>query len=193
MTHAAARPRIDGRVFVRGIAALGVSQGFTWISTAVITFTLPHYLGSANLGKYAFAVAVFGLTEIGADLGIGTYLNRQVARAPASGPRLVTAALASRFALGVAAALVLGLGFQLWSSDPVLRLTVDVLCVNVVVDTLAISGLALNSLLQIKWIAVAQALNKVVVAAMVVLALRAGYGAPGVAVASLAGALARHA
>jgi O-antigen/teichoic acid export membrane protein len=70
---------------------------------------------------------------------------------------------------------------------------VDVLCVNVVVDTLAISGLALNSLLQIKWIAVAQALNKVVVAAMVVLALRAGYGAPGVAVASLAGALVSHA
>ena len=43
----------------------------------MITFTLPHYLGSANLGRYAFAVAVFGMTEIGADLGIGTYLNRQ--------------------------------------------------------------------------------------------------------------------
>src|SRR2546423_7807291 len=139
-----ARPRLDAGVFVRGVAALMISQGFTWISTAVITFTLPRFLGSANLGRYSFAVAVFGLAELGADLGIGTYLNRQVARDTASAPRLLSAALASRLVLGAAAAAVLFAGFNLFSSDPVIRLTVDGLCINVVVDTLALAGVTLN-------------------------------------------------
>jgi O-antigen/teichoic acid export membrane protein len=186
------RPRVDARVFVRGIAALMVSQGFTWFSAAVITFTMPRYLGSANLGLYSFAVAVFGLAELTADLGIGTYVNRQVARSPASAPRLVTAALASRFALGLAAAAVLGASFHVLSRDPVLTLTIDVLCVNVLVDSFAMIGSTLNGLFQIKWIAAAQAVNKLVVAALVVVALRAGYGAPGVAVASLGGAVVSH-
>ena len=188
-----ARPRLDAGVFVRGIAALMVSQGFTWIAAAVITFTVPRYLGSANLGLYSFAVALFGLTELTADLGIGTYLNRQVARTPSAAPRLVTAALASRFALGLAAAAVLGVSFHVFSHDPMLTLTVDVLCVNVLVDTFAMIGATLNGLLQIKWIATAQAVNKLVVAALVVLMLRWGYGAPGVALASLAGAVVSHA
>jgi hypothetical protein len=139
-----AQPRLDAGVFVRGVAALMISQGFTWIATAVITFTLPRFLGSANLGKYSFAVAVFGLAELGADLGIGTYLNRQVARDPAGAPRLVTAALASRFALGGVAAAALFAGFHVFGSDPVVRLTIDVLCVNVLVDTLAMAGATLN-------------------------------------------------
>ena len=194
LTHAPAtdRPRLDAGVFVRGIAALMVSQGFTWISAAVITFTVPRYLGSAKLGLYAFAVAVFGLAELTADLGIGTYVNRQVARNPAAAPRLVTAALASRFALGLVAAAMLGASFHLLSRDPTLTLTIDVLCLNVLVDTFAMIGSVLNGLLQIKWIAAAQAVNKLVVATLVVLALRAGYGAPGVAMASLAGAVVSH-
>lgn len=170
-----------------------VSQGFTWISAVVITYTVPRYLGAANLGRYAFAVAVFGLTELAADLGIGTYLNRQVARDPASAPRLFTAALASRFVLGIAAAGALAAAFSTVPMDPVVRLTIYVLCVNVVVDTFALAGVALNGLLQIKWIAVAQALNKLVVAGLVVVALRWGYGAPGVALASLGGAVVGHA
>jgi O-antigen/teichoic acid export membrane protein len=187
-----AQPRLDAGVFVRGVAALMISQGFTWIATAVITFTLPRFLGSANLGKYSLAVAVFGLAELGADLGIGTYLNRQVARDPAGAPRLVTAALASRFALGGVAAAALFAGFHVFGSDPVVRLTIDVLCVNVLVDTLAMAGATLNGLLRIKWLAVASALNKLVVAGAVVLVLLLGYGAPGVALASLAGALVGH-
>ncbi len=184
---------MDGRLFVRGIAVLLVSQGFTWLSAAVITVTLPHYLGSANLGRYAFAVALFGLTELAADLGIGTYLNRQVARDPSATPRLFTAALVSRLALGLLAAGVLYVGSHLWSVEPMLQLTMDILCVNVVADTLAIAGVVLNGLFQIKWIAAAQASSKLVVAVLVVLALRAGYGPPGVALASLGGALVCHA
>jgi O-antigen/teichoic acid export membrane protein len=187
------RPRLDGRLFVRGIAVLLVSQGFTWISSAVITVTLPHYLGSANLGRYAFAVALFGLSELAADLGIATYLNRQVARDPSASPRLFTAALASRLALGLAGAAGIYVGSHAASVEPVVQLTMDILCVNVVVDTLAIAGVVLNGLFQIKWIAVAQAVSKLVVAALVVLALRAGYGPPGVALASLGGALVSHA
>ena len=141
--------RVDAQVFVRGIAALMVSQGFTWISAVVITYTVPRYLGSANLGRYAFAVAVFGLTELAADLGIGTYLTRQVARDPAAAPRLFTAALASRFVLGVAAAGALAAAFSTIPVDPVVKLTTYVLCVNVVVDTFALAGVALNGMLLI--------------------------------------------
>lgn len=187
------RPRLDGRVFVRGIAVLLVSQGFTWLSSAVITVTLPHYLGSANLGRYAFAVALFGLAQLAADLGIGTYLNRQVARDPASTPRLFTAALVSRFALGLAGAGGIYVGSHAATVEPVVQLTMDILCVNIVVDTLALAGIVLNSRLQIKGIAAAQAVSKLVVAGLVVLALRAGYGPPGVAMASLAGAVVSHA
>src|SRR5215469_9587947 len=91
--------RFGARLFIRGFAMLMTSQGVTWLSSAVITAALLRYLGPELLGKYAFVVAFTGLAELVADMGLATYLNRQVAREPAQAPRLLSAAITARLTL----------------------------------------------------------------------------------------------
>src|SRR5919202_725508 len=95
--------------FIRSFLTLGAAQLLTWIGGAAMAVFLPRYLGDANLGKIAYALAFTALIGLLADLGTATSITKEVARAPERVLSLILNTLLIRLALSglcVAAAIV---------------------------------------------------------------------------------------
>src|SRR5438046_711744 len=65
---------------MRNILALGVAQCITWTASTVAILLMPRYLGSADLGRYSLALLSATIMNLGVDLGVATYLAKQIPR-----------------------------------------------------------------------------------------------------------------
>jgi O-antigen/teichoic acid export membrane protein len=65
---------------IRNILAMGVAQCITWAASTVAILLLPRYLGSADLGRYSLALLAVTIMNIMVDLGVATYLAKQIPR-----------------------------------------------------------------------------------------------------------------
>jgi len=87
------------RTLARNTAFLLVATLFTNLAAFVWNVYLARYLGTAGFGILSTALALTGIFSILADLGIGTYITREIARNPAGAGDLVAAGLGNRIIL----------------------------------------------------------------------------------------------
>ncbi len=70
----------ESKGIVRNVSLILVSDVIGKILSFFLVIAIARYLGEAGLGKYSFAFAFVGLFSIFADLGLSTYLTREIAR-----------------------------------------------------------------------------------------------------------------
>lgn len=87
------------RTLARNTAFLLVATLFTNLAAFVWNVYLTRYLGTAGFGILSTALALTGIFSILADLGIGTYITREIARNPGGAGDLVAAGLGNRIIL----------------------------------------------------------------------------------------------
>jgi O-antigen/teichoic acid export membrane protein len=162
---------------IRSVFQLSLAQGLTWIGGAALAILLPRFLGDVNLGKYTLAFALTTLIGLGADLGVATYLTREVARDPSRAAKLTTATFVLRIPLSLAAAAA-AIGFaHVVGYDEQTRAVLYVLSLGIVVN--AISGVvfgSLQGLQQMKIMAITNVLSKVGYAALAAVLMFGGAG-----------------
>jgi len=91
-----------------------VGQGTTWTLTALTLALLPRYLGPEHMGQLGVALSFEVVASSLAGLGLGTLITREVARDRDSAARLLGTAIWLNVGFGLlAAAIIIGLGFQL--------------------------------------------------------------------------------
>jgi len=146
---------------IRSVFQLGIAQGLTWIGGAALAVLLPRFLGDVNLGKYTLAFAFTTLIGLGADLGLSTYLTREVARDRRRAATLTTAVLLLRVPLSLLTGGIAIVAAHLMGYDEVTRSAFYVLSVGILVTS--VSGVVfgtLQGLHQMKILAITNVLNK---------------------------------
>lgn len=162
---------------IRGVFQLGIAQGLTWIGGAALAVLLPRFLGDVNLGKYTFAFAFTTLIGLGADLGLSTYLTREVARDRDQAARLTGAVLLWRVPLSLLTGAIAIVATHAMGSDELTRHVFYVLSLGILIT--AVSGVvfgALQGLQQMKILAVTNVLNKLGYAGLAAALLFGGAG-----------------
>ncbi len=162
---------------IRSVFQLSIAQGLTWIGGAALAILMPKFLGDVNLGKYTFAFAITTLIGLGADLGLATYLTREIAKDNSRAPRLTTAILLIRVPLSLLAGAVAIVSAHLLGYDELTRNTLYVLSLNILV--VSVSGIvfgALQGLHRMKVLAVTNVLNKLGFAGLAAMLLVGGAG-----------------
>ncbi|MCG2828389.1 flippase [Methanothermobacter sp. K4] len=74
---------------------------FTNLAAFVWNIYLARYLGTAGFGILSAALALTGIFSILADLGMGTYITREIARDPAGARELASAGLGNKLLLSL--------------------------------------------------------------------------------------------
>jgi len=162
---------------IRSVFQLSIAQGLTWIGGAALAILLPRFLGDVNLGKYTFAFAITTLIGLGADLGLATYLTREVARDNKAASRITTAVLLIRVPLSLLAGAIAIVSAYLLGYDELTRSVLYVLSLNILV--VSVSGVvfgALQGLHRMKVLAVTNVLNKLGYAGLAAALLFGGAG-----------------
>ncbi len=148
----------------------------TWVLAAVMA----RRLGPVGSGQYNFAVSLWLYASIVADFGLGTWLTREIARAPGQARRALRETLGVRLLLSVAAVPVLasvaGI-YALFGADWRIVATAALLGLGLIPGSLSAAGTALfNAHERMTFPAVVQLIS----AALTVLAgcgvLLLGYG-----------------
>jgi O-antigen/teichoic acid export membrane protein len=162
---------------IRSVFQLSIAQAFTWIGGAALAILMPRFLGDVNLGKYTFAFAITTLIGLGADLGLATYLTREVARDRKQAARLTTAVLVIRVPLSIAAGAVAIISAHVLSYDELTRDLLYVLSLGILINSVlgAVNG-ALQGMQHMKVLAVTGVLTKVGFAGLAALILFSGAG-----------------
>jgi len=162
---------------IRSVFQLSIAQGLTWIGGMALAVLLPRFLGDVNLGKYTFAFAITTLIGLGADLGLATYLTREVARDKQSAARITAAALLIRVPLSLLAGAIAIISAHLLGYDELTRSVLYVLSLNILV--VSVSGVvfgALQGLHRMKVLAITNVLNKLGYAGLAAALLFGGAG-----------------
>jgi O-antigen/teichoic acid export membrane protein len=165
---------------------LGTGQIIGWFGAVVLLAVLPRYLGDVNLGKLTFAWTLTSLFGMLADLGVTTYLAKEVARDVSLIGTLTKSVLVTRLPLSAVAALG-AFGF-VWLAgyDDVTKHIVGVLCIWIVVGSLANSfGAALQGLQRMRALTVSQVTGKLLQAGLVAAVLLNGFGPLEVAIVTV--------
>src|SRR5277367_1088990 len=77
-TSPASAVRREGALALRNALKLAVSLIATWSVALVVTFKLPRYLGPAMMGDYQAALSTAATAFVFIDLGVDTYIQREV-------------------------------------------------------------------------------------------------------------------
>ena len=104
---------------LRGTAALATARIAERASSLVVVLLLSRHVGSAGLGAYVTAIAYYQLIATGAELGVSTYLVREIGAAPERTSELVGRAttLATAMSVLVTGAVWLAVPHLGYSSD----------------------------------------------------------------------------
>jgi O-antigen/teichoic acid export membrane protein len=174
--------------FVRSTIKFGLAQPISWVSSAVLAVLLPRALGDANLGRLGFALGLTLLAGLLANLGISTYLTKEVARAPERAADLAVSALVLRLPLSVLSAGVAMALVMVRRGDPVTQAVVLMLSAGILVDaTRAVVQGTLQGLHRMTTLAAFPAVSGAVYAAIAVATVARGGGVVLVAAAYVAG------
>jgi O-antigen/teichoic acid export membrane protein len=184
-------PPSDARHLVRSLFGFGVTQVLSWIAGLALLVMVPRFLGDVSLGRLGFALSITAMCGLIADLGVTSFLVKEVARTPARAGQLVVNALAISLPLTVISALgVLG-ALAIGGYDDTTRRLVLILSVGMVAA--GVSGAiraALQGLHRMRTLAVSPVVSNYTNAAGVTAALAAGGGVVSLAVVSVVANLA---
>ena len=91
---------LTGKVIKNAAFQVG-SQAVTWLFAWVLLIYLPRYLGDEGFGRLFFAISFALIASIFLNLGVNTFLMREVARKPEEAPKLLANALSLKAALSL--------------------------------------------------------------------------------------------
>lgn len=182
-------PHVPGPAhFVRSAVKFGLAQPLSWVSSVVLAVLLPRDLGDANLGRLGFALGLTLLAGMLANLGISSYLTKEVARAPERASHFAVNALVMRLPLSLVAAGVAIALVMVRRGDPVTQAVVLMLSAGILVDaTRAVVQGTLQGLHRMSTLAAFPAVTGAVYALLAMVALAHGGGVVVVAAAYVAG------
>lgn len=89
------------------LGSLGLIQAFRLLSGLAVNVLLMRALGVEGYGVYGYVMTLVGLCSFGASMGMGRYLQREIARAPQDAGRLVATGLAAGLGLSTLTGLVI--------------------------------------------------------------------------------------
>jgi O-antigen/teichoic acid export membrane protein len=162
---------------VDNVGALLFRQLATWLLASLLVLFLPRYLGDTGLGKITFALALTTVLGVLANLGTDTFIIKEVAKDRSRLPVLFWNAAALRLALGLIALTLVSALAHAFVGDGELRLVLIVYGANLVVMSLnrALEA-SFQGLERMRWISIAEVLNKATVTGLGVFALASGAG-----------------
>lgn len=162
---------------IRGIVTLGIAQALSWVGELLMIALLPRYLGDVNLGKFVFAWAFTNFIGVGADLGVGTYLIKQIARSPDRAGALISNAMTMRIPLSLAAAALSVTVANTGDFDLVSRRVIYALSVVLVISSISnLAYAALQGLHAMRAMAFSAVVGKLANAGLTAAVLLAGAG-----------------
>ncbi len=162
---------------IKNAAFQMVTQAVTWVLTWILIVYLPRYLGDEGFGKLFFATSFGFLCAMFINLGINTYLIKEVARNREKGPKLLANVLSIElvFSLVVLGVMVVIARFMNLSAEG-LNATY-IIGLSTVVGALGTNFASYFQGMEKAYIpATALIIEKVLVTTLCVLALTAGYG-----------------
>lgn len=107
------------KALLRSTVLLTVAQLTQRVGTVVLTLVISRWLGAAELGVYAGAMATYSLLVLACGLGAKSYLVREIAKFPAQTARYLLHFGGLGLGLGV---VVMGVG---WMSVPIWGLSAE--------------------------------------------------------------------
>ncbi len=169
---------------VRNMSTLGVSQVFTWMSSAGLAVLLPQQLGDQNLGKFATAASLTDLCSLLTSLGMTGYLIKVVAQQEMGARSQILNALAMRVPLTVVASAIAVISASLLGYDLLTSQIVYLLCLNFSFAAFStVLEAAFHGMQEMRPAALIGAASKIMLLGLVAIALYLGYGIIGVMVA----------
>jgi len=177
---------------IRNAAFLMATQAITWVLTWILIVYLPRYLGDEGFGKLFFATSFATLCAMFINLGINTYLVKEVARDREQGPDLLANVLAIELILSVVIAAVMLLIVRCLNLSDEGAAAALIIGLSLVVGALGSNFSSYFQGLEKSYVpAVALIIEKVLVTALCVAALTSGYGLIAVCWIMFLGAVAR--
>ncbi|HEY8814894.1 MAG TPA: flippase [Candidatus Dormibacteraeota bacterium] len=181
----------NARHFVRSVFRFGIAQALSWIASIVLVVMLPRFLGDVSLGKLGFGLAITAIYGLIWDLGISTFLSKEIARTPGRAGELLANALALRMVLALVAGVAVLGTLAINGADPTTRAVALMLSVRMVLAAVgATIGGTLQGLQQMRTLSITSVVNNFTYAGAAAGALLAGGGVVWVAFANMLGVLA---
>ncbi len=87
--------------FLQSISAFGLAKVVSWIAGTTLLVLLPRYLSDENVGRLVLGSVLVTLIGTTTELGITTYLAREIAREPERADSLIGNAMAMRIPLSL--------------------------------------------------------------------------------------------
>jgi O-antigen/teichoic acid export membrane protein len=182
------------RGLLRNAGVQFLSQAATWVLGWVFTYYLARHQGDAGFGRLFTALSLSMMAGIAVDIGLNTFLVKEIARAPASAARSLANALGIKLALAGVAYLGLVSIVRMLDVAPETVIATDVVGLSFMVSAIGLTfGACLQGLQRSSVPAIGLVIEKALVTALSVAALALGYGLVVVAWIFLAGALANAA
>lgn len=179
------------RSVLRNAAVQSGSQMITWVLTWVLLLWLPRELGDDGYGRLFFALSSAMVASIFVNLGIHTWLTKEVSQRPDEGPDLLANALGLKLLLTGAVWALLAASVRAMDVLPETRVATDIMGISFLVGAFGQTYTAYLQGLQRSWVsALALIVEKAVVTIAAVLLLENGYGLVAVAWAFLASTVA---
>jgi len=168
------------------------TQAITWVLTWILIVYLPRYLGDEGFGKLFFATSFGILFAMFINLGINTYLVKEVARDRTKGPKILANVLSIEIILSLAVFGVMVVIARLMDLTPEGVTATYIIGLSVVIGALGSNFASYFQGIEKAYVpAVALIIEKVLVTGLCVAALMAGYGLITVCWVMLIGAVAR--
>jgi O-antigen/teichoic acid export membrane protein len=121
----------EARPVLRNTAVLAAARILERIAGALVVLLIAHRLGASDLGLYVGAMGFFALIAIGGELGITTFLVREIAKDPScTGPYLVHLSVLTAAFSAAAAAAAFGL-LPLLGFEPDMREAIAIVLIAV--------------------------------------------------------------
>ncbi len=167
------------------------SQAITWVFAWVLLIYLPRYLGDEGFGRLFFAISFSLIASIFLNLGINTFLMKEVAKDPERGPKLLANAMSVKAALALVVYALMMLSVRWMDVQPEAVLATDIIGLSFLIGSF---GQTFSAYLQAeqrgKGPAFALVIEKLLVTVGSVWVLMAGYGLVAVAWMHLIGTVA---
>lgn len=160
------------QTIAKNSAVLLTAQVISYIFSFFITIYIARYLGTEGFGILSFALAFTGMFSVLADMGLNTFMVREVAREPAARDRYVTNIFLIKTLLAVLTLILIVVTINLLEYPPETILVVYILSLYIILNSL---GGIFNSIFQayqqMEWQSIGTILNSALLLGVVLMAI----------------------
>ena len=159
-----------------------VNKGLSFFLIVAIA----RYLGEAGLGKYSFAFALAGLFAIGADLGLTTYLTREIARDKKKASELISNMLGIKLVLAAVTTVTPMIVIHFIEKSPEVQVSVYLAAAATgILNLTTVFNTIFNAFEKLEHVAIANLVERILTVGLGILLMTKGLGIIGLVFAYL--------